>query len=116
MSLSPASSRGAFLKARLAVNGIQCAAKSLGTLTAGGCGLLSNMAASSSVVGGICYRAKLSASRASGNFNNLRCFRPFERIVASVAQFQHANVGIERSAFASFAQSVLTYVRGADSE
>jgi hypothetical protein len=56
----------------LAVNGIQCAAKSLGTLTAGGCGLLSNMAASSSVLGGIGYRAKLSASRASGNFNNLR--------------------------------------------
>src|SRR5450631_2210359 len=52
MSLAPASSRGAFLKARLAVNGIQCAAKSFGTLTAGGCGLLSNMAASSSVIGG----------------------------------------------------------------
>src|ERR1700759_808810 len=44
MSLAPASSRGAFLKARLAVNGIQCAARSLGTLTAGGGGLLSSMA------------------------------------------------------------------------
>src|SRR5277367_2648343 len=43
MSLAPASSRGAFLKARLAVNGIQCAARSLGTLTAE-CGLLSSMA------------------------------------------------------------------------
>src|SRR5580700_2606565 len=48
MSLAPASSRGAFLKARLAVNGIQWAAKSLGTLTAAGCGLLSSMGASSS--------------------------------------------------------------------
>src|SRR6202000_834899 len=43
MSLAPASSRGAFLKARLAVNGIQCAARSLGTLTAAGRGLLSSM-------------------------------------------------------------------------
>src|ERR1700722_9582890 len=44
MSLAPASSRGAFLKARLAVNGIQCAARSLGTLTADGRGLLASMA------------------------------------------------------------------------
>src|SRR6476619_2408890 len=43
MSLAPASSRGAFLKARLAVNGIQCAARSFGTLTPVGCGLLSSM-------------------------------------------------------------------------
>jgi hypothetical protein len=50
------------------------------------------------------YRTKLSASRASGNFNNLRYFRLFERIVASATQFQHANVGIQRSAFPSFAQ------------
>src|ERR1700726_467767 len=48
MSLAPARSLGAFLKARLAVNGIQCAARSLGTLTAAGLGLLSNMGASSS--------------------------------------------------------------------
>src|SRR6185437_13684146 len=46
MSLAPASSRGAFLKARLAVNGIQCAARSLGTLTADDFGLLSSMGAS----------------------------------------------------------------------
>src|SRR5512143_2456235 len=50
MSLAPASSRGFFLKARLAVNGIQCAARSLGTLTAAGRGLLSSMGASSSFV------------------------------------------------------------------
>src|SRR6195256_1849604 len=48
MSLAPASSRGAFLNARLAVNGIQCAARSFGTLTAAGRGLLSSMGASSS--------------------------------------------------------------------
>src|SRR3954467_12626924 len=46
MSLAPASSRGIFLKARLAVNGIQCAARSFGTLTAGRGGLLSSMLAS----------------------------------------------------------------------
>src|SRR5215470_5469067 len=43
MSLAPASSRGAFLKARLAVNGIQCAARSLGTATDDLVGLLSSM-------------------------------------------------------------------------
>src|ERR1700743_2477591 len=46
MSLAQASSRGAFLKARLAVNGIQCAARSFGTLTAVGAGVLSSMGAS----------------------------------------------------------------------
>src|ERR1700761_3867352 len=46
MSLAPASSRGAFLKARLAVNGIQCAARSFGTATEVGFGLLSSMGAS----------------------------------------------------------------------
>src|SRR4030081_1837701 len=49
MSLAPASSLGAFLKARLAANGIQCAARSFGTLTAAGRGLLSSMGASSSL-------------------------------------------------------------------
>src|SRR3954451_20598540 len=43
ISLAPASSRGFFLNARLAVNGIQCAARSFGTLTAGRAGLLSSI-------------------------------------------------------------------------
>src|SRR5258708_643946 len=43
MSLAPASIRGFFLNARFAVNGIQCAARSFGTLTAAGRGLLSSM-------------------------------------------------------------------------
>src|ERR1043166_331143 len=47
MSLAPASSRGIFLNARFAVNGIQCAARSFGTLTAGRGGLLSSIGASS---------------------------------------------------------------------
>src|ERR1700687_1583144 len=47
MSLAPASSRGFFLNARLAVNGIQCEARSFGTLTAVGRWLLSSMGASS---------------------------------------------------------------------
>src|SRR3981081_741664 len=43
MSLAPASSLGAFLKARFAVKGIQWAARPFGTLTAAGRGLLSSM-------------------------------------------------------------------------
>src|SRR6185503_8499304 len=43
MSLAPASSRGFFLNARFAVNGIQCAARSFGTLTDLELGLLSSM-------------------------------------------------------------------------
>src|ERR1700678_393203 len=72
-------------------------------------------ASSSVVVGFDCY-AKLSASLASGNFNNLQSFRLFERIVASAAEFQHASVGIERSAVASCAQVALTQVGGAEPE
>src|SRR5947209_8088381 len=65
MSLAPAKSRGAFLKARLAVNGIQCAARSLGTLTAGRAGLLSSIL-------GLTGRTRrisvtVSASRSGGN-------------------------------------------------
>src|SRR6185437_4678729 len=41
-----------FLKARLAVNGIQCAARSFGTLTEGALGLLSSIGASSKVRSG----------------------------------------------------------------
>src|ERR1700676_1847250 len=46
MPVAAAGSLGAFLKARLAVNGIQCAARSFGTLTAARRGLLSSMGAS----------------------------------------------------------------------
>src|ERR1700749_1766970 len=52
MSFAPASRRGAFLKARLAVNGIQCAARSFGTLTVLALGLLSSMRASFGVFRG----------------------------------------------------------------
>src|SRR5450756_3131347 len=66
MSLAPARSRGAFLKARLAVNGIQCAARSFGTLTAAGLGLLSSMGDLFKLGhGGFC--GKLSASLRHGN-------------------------------------------------
>src|SRR6266568_4252765 len=72
MSLAPASNRGAFLKARLAVNGIQCAARSLGTLTAAGSGLLSSIGASlsfriSRIFGYGGFSRKLSASLRNGN-------------------------------------------------
>src|ERR1700682_1872127 len=65
MSLAPASIRGFFLNARFAVNGIQCAARSFGTLTAGALGLLSSM-------GGLFgfsdeLAAKLSVSSRGGN-------------------------------------------------
>src|SRR4030095_13756840 len=43
MSLAPASIRGFFLNAGFAVNGIQCAARSFGTATGVGRGLLSSM-------------------------------------------------------------------------
>src|SRR3954451_9858120 len=66
MSLAPASSRGFFLNARLAVNGIQCAARSFGTLMAAGLGLLGSMDASLSF-GAWRVRPKLSASLHDGN-------------------------------------------------
>src|SRR6476661_7258560 len=66
MSLAPASSLGAFLKARLAVNGIQCAARSFGTLTAAGRWLLSSMGASLRV-SGVVAAPKLPASPGHGN-------------------------------------------------
>src|SRR4051812_14600952 len=74
MSLAPASSRGFFLKARLAVNGIQCAARSLGTLTAAGRGLLSSMGASSNF--GVWRRrcCRLSVSVRHGNAGEPRYF------------------------------------------
>src|SRR5258705_8075077 len=54
MSLAPASSRGFFLNARFAVNGIQCAARSFGTATGVGRGLLSSMGGIFSVWGDSC--------------------------------------------------------------
>src|SRR4051794_37335852 len=66
MSLAPASSLGFFLNARLAVKGIQCAARSLGTLTAGAFGLLSSMGASSEVWGRCGSRAGYQLHRATG--------------------------------------------------
>src|SRR6185436_18812201 len=51
MPSAPASNLGCFLNARFAVNGIQCAARSFGTLTAAGRGLLSSMGASLQVSG-----------------------------------------------------------------
>src|SRR5205814_10260189 len=85
MSLAPASSRGAFLKARLAVNGIQCAAMSLGTLTAAGSGLLSSMGASSSF-GAWRVSPKLSASRRYGNAGERTISAHSARSGARVAQ------------------------------
>src|SRR6202022_1733702 len=70
MSLAPASSRGAFLKARLAVNGIQCAARSFGTLTVAGRGLLSSIGGLFKfccVLGRGGFRVKLSVPSRYGN-------------------------------------------------
>src|SRR6188474_914278 len=84
MSLAPASIRGFFLNARLAVNGIQCAARSFGTLTAAGRGLLSSMGASSKIWGmGGCPR-KLSASSRHGNADAAQYFRAIGRIEAAL--------------------------------
>src|ERR1700737_781356 len=78
MSLAPASSLGAFLKARFAVNGIQWAARSFGTVTAAGRGLLSSMGASSSF-GAWRLFEKLSASLRHGNAGGLLYFRSIGR-------------------------------------
>src|SRR5438034_5211207 len=78
MSLAPASSLGAFLKARLAVNGIQCAWRSFGTLTAAGRGLLSSMGASCVLENWRVWR-KVSASPRDGNVNGSLYFRSFGR-------------------------------------
>src|SRR4029453_331743 len=67
MSLAPASSRGAFLKARLAVNGIQCAARSLGTATEDLVGLLSSMGGLLCVLRALRLGRRLSASPRRGN-------------------------------------------------
>src|ERR1700750_2582549 len=79
MPLAPASSRGFFLNARFAVNGIQCAARSFGTLTVAGLGLLSNMEASSRVLGRGGLPGKLTASSRHGNANWPYYFRPIGR-------------------------------------
>src|SRR6266849_6769984 len=76
MSLAPASSLGAFLKARLAVNGIQCAARSFGTLTAAGRGLLSSMGASCVLETWRLWH-KVSASLRDGNANGALYSRIF---------------------------------------
>ena len=59
ISLAPASSRGVVLNARFAVNGIQCAARSFGTATGVGRGLLSSMGGLYSVWGDS-YRQTIS--------------------------------------------------------
>src|SRR5712672_377041 len=66
MSLAPASSRGFFLNARLAVNGIQCAARSFGTLTAVGRGLLSSMECLFGVLGRGGWLPNYQLRRATG--------------------------------------------------
>src|SRR3954471_15835876 len=64
MSLAPASIRGACLKARLAVNGIQNAARSFGTLTADGGGLLSSIDILMHFAGAAVARQAISFHRA----------------------------------------------------
>src|ERR1700704_1865351 len=77
MSLAPASSLGAFLKARFAVKGIQWAARSFGTLTAARRGLLSSMGASC-VLGCGGYRASYQLRCDTGTPPGL-FFRPIGR-------------------------------------
>src|SRR5690242_10700873 len=82
MSFAPASSLGAFLKARLAVNGIQCAARSFGTLTAGALGLLSSMGASCKAFGDGKLDGNYQLRRVTGTPHNLRSLDPYRRFVA----------------------------------
>src|SRR3979490_2241520 len=113
MSLAPANSRGAFLKARLAVNGIQCAARSFGTLTAGRGGLLSNMGASSAFgawgwrpsyqlrpLSGTAIDCDISAQSAEVGCRNPECFAL--RILSIEPQQRQLRVGgLERFAAAA---------------
>src|SRR5437868_3172050 len=73
MSLAPASIRGARLKARLAVKGIQNAARSFGTLTADGGGLLSS-------IGILMHCAGAAAARQAISFNRRR--KPMAGLIA----------------------------------
>src|SRR5882762_2052417 len=91
MSLAPASSLGAFLKARFAVNGIQWAARSFGTVTAAGRGLLSSMGASSSF-GAWRSREAISfvAIRERHDPLYLRSIRRFEGVQGDVQRIDEA--------------------------
>src|SRR5882762_9615682 len=91
MSLAPASSLGAFLKARFAVNGIQWAARSFGTATAAGRGLLSSMGASSSF-GAWRSREAISfvAIRERHDPLYLRSIRRFEGVQGDVQRIDEA--------------------------
>src|SRR5258706_8246418 len=91
MSLAPASSRGFFLKARLAVNGIQCAARSFGTLTAAGRGLLSSMGASSSFVAfwGVAALAQAISSLAIRKRRDVRYLHSIGRFEGAQGDIQH---------------------------
>src|SRR6202521_1181421 len=95
MSLAPASSRGAFLKARLAVNGIQCAARSLGTLTAAGRGLLSSMRASLCFGRGVCPQAiSFAARRERHGPRYLRSIRRLEGAQGDIKGIDEALWGV----------------------
>src|SRR5258706_15599259 len=94
MSLAPASSLGAFLKARFGVNGIQWAARSFGTATAAGRGLLSSMGASSSFWG-VAALGKLSASLRDGNANGLLYFRSIGRLEGAQGDVQRIDEAFE---------------------
>src|SRR3569832_771019 len=94
MSLAPASSRGAFLKARLAVNGIQCAARSLGTLTAAERGLLSSMAGLLEF--SVNLPNTLAVSLGNGNVARPTIFAGIERFSGHARTFsQHCSVLVE---------------------
>src|SRR5271167_2671564 len=82
MSLAPASSRGAFLKARLAVKGIQCAARSFGTLTAGALGLLSSIGASCKRFGIGKLGRNYQLRHETGTPYNLQSLDPIRRNIA----------------------------------
>src|ERR1700761_1102919 len=99
MSLAPASSRGAFLKARLAVNGIQCAARSFGTATEVGFGLLSSMGASCvlRVFRGLALPGTLSASWRYGNARAALFARNRADLRAWLAQNQRSAAAIQNT-------------------
>src|SRR5260370_24807821 len=95
MSLAPASSLGAFLKARFAVKGIQWAARSFGTLTAAGRGLLSSMGASCVLgCGGSRASYQLRCDTGTPLGLNFRSIGRFEGVQGDVQRVDEALRGV----------------------
>src|SRR3569832_2483849 len=98
MSLASVCCCGAFLKARMAVNGIQCAARTMGTMTVAERGLLSSMAGLLEF--SVNLPNTLAVSLGNGNVARPTIFAGIERFSGHARTFsQHCSVLDVRSAY-----------------